>query len=276
MKEKKKQKKRSPFKEALSQRPKGVIALYMILRIIVVAVLIRSVFNREFEGIYMCVLTLLLFLMPIFVEHKLNIELPSALEVIILLFIFAHAILGELDSYYITHPYWDTMLHTTCGFLTAAVGFSMIDILNQNSRIKFQMSPAYCAVAAFCFSMTIGVFWEFFEFAMDYFFRMDMQKDTVIHNFASTYLDPTASNIAVQVRNIQSVAVNGELLNIDGYLDIGLFDTMEDLFVNFVGALVFSFLGFFHMKHKGKSKIARQFIPVLREEDKSSEPPKTE
>ena len=274
MKEKKK--KPSQFKESLSQRPKGVIALYLILRIIVVAVLIRSIFARQFEGIYMCTITLLLFLMPIFLEHKLNIELPSALEVIILLFIFAHAILGELDSYYITHPYWDTMLHTTCGFLTAAVGFSMIDILNQNGHIKFQMSPAYCAVAAFCFSMTIGVFWEFFEFAMDYFFRMDMQKDTVIHAFASTHLDPTASNIAVQVRNIQTTAVNGQLLPINGYLDIGLFDTMEDLFVNFIGALVFSVLGFFHMKHKGKSKIASRFIPVFRDKHKPSEPTKTE
>ena len=87
------------------------------------------------------------------------------------------------------------MLHTTNGFLCAAVGFSLIDILNRNAKIKFTLSPVYVALAAFCFSMTIGVLWEFFEFSMDRLFHMDMQKDTIVHTISSVMLDPTNSNI---------------------------------------------------------------------------------
>lgn len=254
-------------KEAMARRSKIVILLYFILRLIVTALLVLNLVQSEYEAAFACGLALIMFLMPAFLEHKLNIDLPNTLEVIVLLFIFAHEILGELGSYYITVPYWDTMLHTTCGFLMAAVGFAMIDILNQNSRIKFNLSPLFCAVAAFCFSMTIGVLWEFFEFGMDVIFHTDMQKDTVIHLISSTMLDPTSSNIAIQVSGIQDTVVNGQSLGLGGYLDIGLYDTMEDMFVNFIGAVVFSVIGYFYVKHKGKGKLAPHFIPTLNENE---------
>ena len=261
---------REQLKADIRSHSTGVIILYVVLRLIVGAALIWNIIQHNYESAFICVLSLVLFMMPSFIERKLNIDLPNALEVIVLLFIFAAEILGELSSYYITYPYWDTMLHTTSGFLTAAVGFAMIDILNQNSRIKFNLSPIFCAVAAFCFSMTIGVLWEFFEFSWDVLFHTDMQKDTVVHLIASTSLDPTASNVAVQISNITDVVVNGQSLGLGGYLDIGLYDTMEDLFVNFIGATVFSILGYFHIKHKGKSKIASQFIPTYNEPQDSN------
>lgn len=99
------------------------------------------------------------------------------------------------------------MLHTTTGFLCAATGFALIDILNRNSKIKFQLSPIYVAVAAFCFSMTVGVLWEFFEFGMDRLFMMDMQKDTVVNAITSVMLDPTNSNIPVTIDGITSVTM---------------------------------------------------------------------
>lgn len=101
------------------------------------------------------------------------------------------------------------MLHTTTGFLCAATGFALIDILNRNSKIKFQLSPIYVAVAAFCFSMTVGVLWEFFEFGMDRLFMMDMQKDTVVNAITSVMLDPTNSNIPVTIDGITSVTITG-------------------------------------------------------------------
>ena len=166
------------------------------------------------------------------------------------------------------------MLHTTTGFLCAATGFALIDILNRNSRIKFQLSPVYVALAAFCFSMTVGVLWEFFEFGMDRVFHMDMQKDTIVHSVTSVMLDPTNSNIPVTIDDITSVAVNGRDLGFGGYLDIGLYDTMADLFVNFIGAVVFSAIGYFYVKHRGRGKIARAFIPTITEEaSPSPEPP---
>ena len=186
-------------------KPKpAVVAVYWILRLIVIGVMVMTIIHKNYESTFVCVLVLILFMLPRFVERNFRIELPSALEIIILIFIFAAEILGELKSYFITYPHWDSMLHTTTGFLCAATGFALIDILNRNSKIKFQLSPIYVAVAAFCFSMTVGVLWEFFEFGMDRLFMMDMQKDTVVNAITSVMLDPTNSNIPVTIDGITS------------------------------------------------------------------------
>ena len=117
--------------------------------------------------------------------------------------------------------------------------------------------------------MTIGVLWEFFEFGMDLFFGTDMQKDTVIHAIHTVTLDPTLSNKVVTIPNITDVAVNGESLGLGGYLDIGIIDTMKDLFVNFIGAVVFSLTGFFYARHKGRRKSAAQsFVPSKKSADR--------
>ncbi len=254
------------LKAVIKHQP-AVFAVYTVLRLIVLATLVSSIVRGEYESAFICLLVLVLFMLPFFIQQNFGIELPSTLEIIILLFIFAAEILGELKCYFITFPHWDSMLHTTTGFLCAATGFALIDILNRNSRIKFQLSPIYVALTAFCFSMTVGVLWEFFEFGMDRLFLMDMQKDTVVQSITSVMLDPTNSNIPVTIDGITSVAVNGQDLGFDGYLDIGLYDTMEDLFVNFVGAVVFSTIGYFYIKHRGQGKLAKAFIPTITETD---------
>lgn len=252
------------LKETIHKQP-AVFAVYVALRLIVLAELVMSIIRGEYESAFICLLVLALFILPFFIQQNFGIQLPSVLEIIILLFIFAAEILGELECYFITYPNWDSMLHTTTGFLCAATGFALIDILNRNSRIKFQLSPVYVALAAFCFSMTVGVLWEFFEFGMDRVFHLDMQKDTVVQSITSVMLDPTNSNTPITIDGIHSVAVNGTDLGFDGYLDIGLYDTMEDLFVNFIGALVFSFIGYFYIKRRGEGKIAKAFIPTITE-----------
>ena len=254
------------LKATIRQQP-AVFAVYVVLRLIVVAELVLSILRGEYESAFICLLVLILFILPFFIQQNFGIQLPTTLEIIILLFIFAAEILGELEGYFITYPNWDTMLHTTTGFLCAATGFALIDILNRNSRIKFQLSPIYVALAAFCFSMTVGVLWEFFEFGMDRLFHLDMQKDTVVQSITSVMLDPTNSNTPITIDGIHSVAVNGKDLGFDGYLDIGLYDTMEDLFVNFIGAVTFSVIGYFYIKHRGKGKLARAFIPTLSEQE---------
>ena len=253
------------LKAAVRRQP-AVFTVYLVLRLMVLATLVSSVIRSEYESAFICLLVLVLFMLPFFIQQNFGIELPSTLEIIILLFIFAAEILGELECYFITFPYWDSMLHTTSGFLCAATGFALIDILNRNSRIKFELSPIYVALAAFCFSMTVGVLWEFFEFGMDRIFHMDMQKDTVVSSITSVMLDPTNKNIPVTIDGITSVTVNGQELGFGGYLDIGLYDTMEDLFVNFIGAVVFSTIGYFYIKHRGKGKLAKAFIPTITEE----------
>ena len=258
---------RGELRSAIRRQP-VVFAVYLVLRLIVLASLVSAILRQEYESAFVCVLVLFLFMLPYFIQKNFGIRLPSTLEIIILLFIFAAEILGELQSYFIQYPYWDTMLHTTNGFLCAAVGFSLIDILNRDAKIKFTLSPVYVALAAFCFSMTIGVLWEFFEFGMDRLFHMDMQKDTIVHTISSVMLDPTNSNIPITIDGITSVAVNGRDLGFHGYLDIGLYDTMEDLFVNFIGATVFSVIGYFYLKHRGEGKFAKAFIPTIEETDK--------
>ena len=241
--------------------------VYMILRVLVILMMILQFFNHNYENVFLCILTLFLLIVPSFIQINLKIELPTALEIIILLFIFAAEILGEIQAYYIKFPFWDTILHTINGFLMAAIGFALVDILNRSKRITFQLSPVFLAVVAFCFSMTIGVVWEFFEFSMDMFFNLDMQKDTIVHSISSVMLDPTNSNVPVGIDNITDVTVNGKSLGLGGYLDIGLIDTMKDLLVNFIGAVVFSIIGYFYVKNRGKGRFAKGLIPRLKAKD---------
>ena len=247
---------------------KALAVVYVVLRVLVVLVMVAQFFNGNFENVFLCVLTLMLFMIPSVIERTIHIEVPDTLEIIILLFIFAAEILGEIQAYYVQFPYWDTMLHTLNGFLCAAIGFSLLDILNRDERLAFKLSPVYLAVVAFCFSMTIGVLWEFFECFMDQMFLLDMQKDTIVHSIGSVMLDPAGGNTPVAIHDITDVIVvtaDGAQhpLGLGGYLDIGILDTMKDLFVNFIGAVVFSFIGYFYVKNRGKGWFAKRFIPKV-------------
>lgn len=251
----------------LWKEKKAVTLVYILLRTSVLLVMLAQIFNRNFENVFLCVLTLLLFSLPSLLERKLDIDLPNTLEIIILLFIYAAEILGEIGAYYVTFPYWDTVLHTLNGFLCAAIGFSLLDILNRHSRARFHLSPLYLAIVAFCFSMTVGVVWEFFECVMDQFFFLDMQKDSIVHSIGTILLDPTGGNHPVALHNIVDLIVvqadgTQTALGLGGYLDIGLLDTMEDLFVNFIGALIFSIIGYFYVRSRGQGKFVKRFIPI--------------
>lgn len=257
-------------KEDIKQ-DKTKFIVYVILRTFVIISLIMAAVRGEYENVFVCALSLVLFLVPSFIERGLKIALPTTFEIIILLFIFSAEILGEIHNYYMKVPYWDTILHTLNGFLFAAFGFSLLDIINRNPKIKFQLSPAYLAIVAFCFSMTIGVLWEFFEFGCDMLLGKDMQKDFVINTINSVTLDPQMKNIPHTISGITSVTINGTDLGLGGYLDIGLIDTMKDLLVNFIGAVIFSIIGFFYIKNRGRGKFAKKFIPVIEEEKENSE-----
>ena len=276
--------KKRPFKSAwrraqqeleyhMFQKHNGTFRLYMILRVLVIVALIRALLTRRYEYVALCVLVLFLFLMPSILERKLHFVFPSTMEKIILLFIYAAEILGELREFYVRFSWWDTMLHTMNGFLCAAVGFALVDILNSSPNVKFSLSPFYLAAVAFCFSMTVGVLWEFFEFSMDQLLHLDMQKDTVIPLISSVLLDPNGGNTPRVISGITTVVVNGEELGLGGYLDIGLIDTMKDLFVNFIGAVVFSVIGYFYVKSHGRSKFASRFIPVRADGEPPAELP---
>ena len=236
-------------------------SIYLFLRLFVFISLINNLINGTYESAFMCFFVLILFLLPLLIEKNFKIKLPTVLESIILFFIFGALILGEINGFYEKVPLWDSLLHFVNGFICAAVGFSLVDILNQNSKFKYELSPIFIVVLSFSFSMTIGVLWEIFEFGVDMVLHTDMQKDTIIYNIYSVKITPDGSIGGIQ--NIESVNIDGYDLPIEGYLDVGLIDTMKDLIVNIVGAILFSIFGYFYIKKRGKKSFASNFIPVL-------------
>lgn len=263
----------SKFRQSVKHELKenrSAFIVYSTLRILVIGMMILQIFNRNYQNVFLCILTLILFIMPSVVQATFKVEFPTLLEIVILLFIFAAEILGEISAFYIKFPYWDTILHTINGFLCAAIGFSLVEIMNGSKKLKFELSPLFMSIVAFCFSMTIGVLWEFFEFGMDMFYHLDMQKDTIINTIHSVALDPLGLNNCVAVTSIQEVMVNGQELGLGGYLDIGLMDTMFDLIVNFIGAFVFSVLGYGYVKYKDTKSFVNGLIPEAWSEEKKS------
>lgn len=239
---------------------KGSFILYLILRLAIAVIMVIQIRNRDWQNVFICIACLILFIVPSFIETKFHIRLPAAIQNIILIFIFCAEILGEIEAFYVIFPWWDTVLHTTNGFIVAALGFSLISLLNESEKVVFSLSPLFIAVVAFCFSMTVGVCWEFGEYAMDRMFGLDMQKDTVISEISSIMLDPEERNTPVKIRDIKEVTVNGQDLNLGGYLDVGLYDTMGDLWVNFIGALACSVLGYRSIKYEVYRTIAMESV----------------
>ena len=276
-----KKKKREQKKKTPVYTNKKTLIVYLVLRALVIGILVRFIFKGNYESAFTCVLTLVLMLLPSFVSRTFHVYLPTALEIIVLVFIFCAEILGELASFYIAFPFWDSVLHCVNGFLFAAVGFAMVDFFNRSERFSLRLSPVFVAVVAFCFSMTIGVLWEFFEFGGDRVFNFDLQKDYVVHTISSVSLNPDKKNKAVEIDNITDVIVvqadgTETSLGVGGYLDIGIIDTMKDMMINFIGAVAFSIIGYFYIKHKGKGKIASALIPQVEMLDEEHDAPSTE
>ena len=257
---------------------KATATVYFILRFFVIVTMILQFLKGNYENVFMCALTLVLFLIPIVIERKLNIKLPNTLEIIIFLFIFSAEILGEVQNFYGIFKHWDTILHTLNGFLCAAIGFSMIDILNRSTKFHKRLTPVFVALVAFCFSMTVGVLWEFIEYGMDKTFNTDMQKDRVLSSISSTLLNEEGKNKEIIIKDIEKTViegkVNGEksLITIDnGFLDIGINDTMKDLIVNFIGAIVFSILGLLYIKNRDEYTFTERFMPAIKTEEEIEE-----
>lgn len=255
------------FKQIASH--KGSFAIYLVLRILISATMIYQAIQKDWGNVLLCLAVLVLFLVPSFVETKMHIRLPALIQNIFLVFVFCAEILGEMEAFYVYVPWWDKMLHTTTGFLVAAIGFSLIGLLNDSNKVTFTLSPFFSVVVAFCFSMTVGVCWEFGEYTMDRVFGMDCQKDTVIHEIHSITLDPAGGNTMIDLTDIHEVTVDGYTFCIDGYLDVGLYDTMEDLWVNCIGALVFCVIGYNSLKHDEKKQFIESLTVKKEERDES-------
>ena len=141
-------------------------------------------------------------------------------------------LLGAVYNFYYYTSWWDDMLHFLAGTIFAIVGAQLAYVLNKNNK----MSYMFAALFGVLLSMGIAVIWEVFEYSCDVFLHSDMQADTII-NTIITKINRTDGSTAVY-ENIKETVINGQNLQIKGYLDIGLVDTMTDMIVETLGALV--------------------------------------
>lgn len=158
-------------------------------------------------------------MLPGLIEHRLRLKIPSKMMIVYVLFLFGAIYLGEIRDFYYRIPYWDTILHTLSGGMLGALGFSIVALLNKTDRVSFNLSAGFVAIFAFCFAVTMGVFWEIYEFAMDGLLGFNMQK------FA--------------------LRDGSELVG-----RAALSDTMVDLIVDCLGALVITISGYLSMVYK--------------------------
>lgn len=230
----------------------------------VISVAVSQFFNENYYDVFLCFITFLMFLIPPMVSRHSKVYLPDALQIIIVLFIFSAQILGEIREYYLYYSFWDTALHTVNGFLCGVIGFAVVNVLHNSERFYVSLSPLFLAMFGFCFSMTIGVCWEFIEFMMDRLFLTDMQKDIFLDSVSSILLNPEGTNDAVTLE-IESLSLNNGAYEFPKYIDIGLTDTMKDLLVNFIGAFLSGIVGFFYAKGESKTGLFAGLLPHVKE-----------
>ena len=183
------------------------------VRIALICVFIRGFFVGDHSQDFLIILTFFMTYYPSILEKKFGVYLPNTLQIVITLFIFAAQVLGEMSGFYDKISWWDTMLHATSGVILGLVGFLFIYLLNEKGDANVNLSPIFVVIVAFCFALTMGVFWEIFEFSADRLLGFNMQK------FRMPGQD-------------------------------GLIDTMEDLIVDAIGAIIACIFGWRYMEKR--------------------------
>ena len=184
---------------------KAKLGIYILFRSLVVAAGTIAIFRSDWTNFTLSLVTLLLTFLPTIAKREFHVYYPGEFEIVILLLIFASMYLGDIHSFYARIWWWDLMLHALSGVIIAAIGFSLVDILNGEEKLAVELSPAFVAVFSFGFALSLGALWEIYEFLMDSLFGLNMQKS-------------------------------------------GLIDTMWDLIVDALGALLVSVLGYLYLK----------------------------
>lgn len=194
-----------------------------------------------------CILGLIVMFLPSVLERRMKIQVPNMMYIMFLIFLYGAIYLGEVQSFYYKIQNWDMILHTFSGLMLGALGFSVVNLLNRTEKVPVHLSPLLVAVFAFCFAVTLGVIWEVYEYTFDGVLHLNMQK------FAVQNGAPLIGREALK-------------------------DTMGDLIVDTLGALVMAVIGYVSLKfHKGwveKMLVRRGDHPAEQENGADSEPEK--
>ncbi len=180
-------------------------------------------------GFLQSIETLILISIPMIVEYLFHCRLALWLHVFIMLYGLG-PMLGHSYGLFYTTTWWDKLLHCSGGVAFAIVGYYLPLLIGEN-----RMTPAMRLIFAVCFSMAISVMWEFMEYGQDMLLGFDTQNDTLISTIHSYLLGDTTGRLG-RIEGISEVAVNG--LSIPGYIDIGLIDTMGDMLIETLGAVL--------------------------------------
>ncbi len=198
----------------------------VVLMLVMAAELLWALLERQWLTVFLVALIIMTVAVPFFYRKKLPVKIPMEFHMLIIFFIFASLFLGEVQSFYQRVWWWDVALHVTSGLLLGVLGFLLVYVLNESERVEVYLRPSFVALFAFLFAVTVGVFWELFEFSMDQLFGTQMQKPM--------FGDPS-----------------------------GLTDSMWDLIVDTFGALFISILGWWYLHRQTGSFMERwiaQFV----------------
>lgn len=198
-------------KKEIKKTPKiAIMTLFLLVTLLIS--LIEAIIRSNWSLMILTIVVAMLICLPRFIGKWSNITIPKKLETYVILFIYASLFLGELRNYYATYWWWDVALHTSSGLAFGIIGFFIMYVLYKIEKIK--TNPKTIAMFAFAFALAIGALWEIVEFSIDSIFG------------------PVSNGVLMQT------VVNG----------CGLADTMKDLIVDSIGALVAAFFGYLYIK----------------------------
>ncbi len=205
---------------------RAYLVLLTLLQLVMATELVFLVVREQWLHAFLVAGIMAATLAPVALRDRLPIEIPSEIQILVVLFVFATLFLGEVRDYYERFWWWDLALHATAGLLLGLLGFMIVYMLNEDRHVDMHMRPSFVALFAFFFALGIGGLWEIFEFAMDESFGLAMQK-------------PTPGDRS------------------------GLTDTMHDLIVDTAGAAIVSLAGWRYFRRARRSYVdswARRFI----------------
>ena len=173
-------------------------------------------------------------IVPIFFIGEFNMHIRSPLPYTIFVLVFCtFCFLGASYNFYTLIPRLDDILHACWGVLFSTLGFAIVKSLMGEPKNLKQFVAYLVFSIGFC--MLISILWEVYEFTFDNLFHnYDMQEDTIVHHFHSFMLYPGYDHLhTLEVDGIAKTILYDKdgnvLLELDGYLDLGLYDTMWDI-----------------------------------------------